>query len=129
MQELAATRRNEDISTNVKFVEQIVNIINYYTQGLGLYLAGFWHQQFKLQFMTIRSFFKKKKHLTEKPTISQLVKKFLSAYETEWLMAMFTTSSNWSPIQSTSSARISLAPLHLNLSSEMRSMQPDDINN
>lgn len=27
MQELAATRRNADISTNVKFVEQIINII------------------------------------------------------------------------------------------------------
>jgi len=41
MQELAATRRNIDISPNVKFVEQIVNIINYYTQGLGLYPAAF----------------------------------------------------------------------------------------
>jgi len=42
MQELTATRRNVDyVSTNVNYVEQIVNIINYYTQGLGPYPAGF----------------------------------------------------------------------------------------
>jgi hypothetical protein len=42
MQEPAAVRRNVDyVSTNMKFVEQIVNIINCYTQELGLYPAGF----------------------------------------------------------------------------------------
>ena len=77
--------------------------------------------------MTIRSFYKNR-HIIEEITVSQLAKKFLSVYETERLIAMFTTSSKWSRIQPTSSTCISLDPLYLSQSSEMRSVQSGYIN-